>query len=276
MADDITWALSGVDTLRWGLQSVSMWRPPVTVRRSSLEIPRRHGVVDVGLPLFEAPTVSLTMWVHAPTQDALEAATMELVGVLTAPGLTLSRTSGALVCSAPASLVSVAPDEFRTADEATFEVVLAIPGAFLRDLAAITSAPIAATTDVTAPVAALAGGTGPITDAVVRVQGPLTTVQLLDVVTGTGLSWSGVLGSAEYVFLDAGSLTARRGTSATAWTTGGTAVSGALDYPAPGPLALWPRMAAADPTDRPVTVKVTGGGRGATTAVTIQARRAYL
>jgi len=35
-------------------------------------------------------------------------------------------------------------------------------------------------------------------------------------------------------------------------------------------------MAAADPTDRRVTVKVTGAGRAATTAVTIHARRAYL
>lgn len=276
MVDDITWSLSGVDALRWGLQSVSMWRPPVTVRRSTLEVPGRHGALALGLPVFEAPTVALTLWVHAPTQAAIEAATMELLAVLTAPGLTLSRTSGSLVCSAPASLVSVTPDEFRTAAEATFEIVLSVPGAFLRDLAPITSAPIAAAADVTAAAAALAGGTAPITDAVVRVQGPCTAVQVVDVVTGTGLSWSGVLGSAEYVFLDAGALTARRGTSATAWASGGTAVSGALDYPAAGPLALWPRMAAADPTDRPVTVKVTGGGRGPTTAVTIHARRAYL
>ncbi|MFJ2297390.1 hypothetical protein [Oerskovia paurometabola] len=276
MVDDITWSLSGIDALRWGLQSVSIWRPPVTVRRSPLEVPGRHGVLEVGLPLFEAPTVPLTLWVHAPTQTALEAAAMELIGVLTAPGLTLTRTSGTLVCAAPASLVSVSPDEFKTAAEATFEAVLTIPTVFLRDLAPITSAPIPADANTTAEVPALAGGTAPITDAVVRVQGPCTAVQVVDVVTGTGLSWSGVLAAGEYLFMDAGSLTARRATSATAWTSGGSAVSGALDYPAAGPLALWPRASGNDPTDRRVTVKVTGAGRAPSTAVTIHARRAYL
>ncbi|MDF2805469.1 MAG: hypothetical protein K0S43_415 [Cellulosimicrobium sp.] len=277
MVDEITWSLSGVDTIRWGLQSVSMWRPPVGVRRRSFEVPGRHGVIPVGLPVFDEPTVSLTMWCHATTQDALEVATMELVALLTAPGLTLGRTSGDVVASAPAQLVSVTPDEFTTGAEATFEVVLAVPGVFLR-AEAVTGPDVALATpggqDV--PVAALAAATGPTTDAVLRVTGPATSVAFVDVVSGTGLSWAGALTAGQYLFLDAGALTARRSSSDADWASGGTAVSGALDTPAAGALQLWPRMAAADPAVRAVTVRASGTGWGAGTALAVRAAPAYL
>lgn len=209
---DVTWSLSGVDSIRWGLQSVSMWRPPVTVRRTSLAVPGRHGAISAGLPVFEEPTVSLTMWLHGSTQDDIEDAALELVGLLTAPGLTLSRTSGNLVTSAPASLVSVTPDEFTTAAEATFEVVLAIPSALLR-------ADVVDST-LTAPgaVPGLTGSTGPVGDAVLRVKDP-DDFELTDVVSGTGISWSGTL-PGWLLFIDTATLRAWLSQDPNAWAGG--------------------------------------------------------
>jgi len=209
---DVTWSLSGVDSIRWGLQSVSMWRPPVTARRTSLEVPGRHGAISAGLPVFEEPTVSLTMWLHGSTQDDIEDAALELVGLLTAPGLTLSRTSGNLVTSAPAVLVSVTPDEFTTAREATFEVVLAIPSALLR------ADVVDSTLTVPGAVPGLTGSTGPVGDAILRVQDP-DDFELTDVVSGTGVSWSGAL-PGWLLFIDTAALRAWLSQDPNAWAAG--------------------------------------------------------
>ncbi|MGW6229339.1 hypothetical protein ACWFQT_19725, partial [Cellulosimicrobium cellulans] len=231
---DVTWSLSGVDSIRWGLQSVSMWRPPVTVRRTSLEVPGRHGAISAGLPVFEEPTVSLTMWLHGSTQDDIEDATLELVGLLTAPGLTLSRTSGNLVTSAPAVLVSVTPDEFTTAREATFEVVLAIPSALLRAPAADSA--LAAS----GAVLGLTGSTGPVGDAVLRVKDP-NDFELTDVVSGTGVSWSGTL-PGWHLFIDTATLRAWLSQDPGAWAGGSgstVVVTNLASNPLPASAARW-------------------------------------
>ncbi|MFD6176706.1 MULTISPECIES: SGNH/GDSL hydrolase family protein [unclassified Isoptericola] len=213
MADvyEVTWGLSGVDSLRWGLQAVSMWRPPVTTRRTTLEVPGRHGVISAGLPVFDEPTVTLTMWLHGSTQDDIENATLELYGLLGAPGLILSRTSGGLVTSAPAVLVSVAPDEFTTAAEATFEVVLAVPGVFLRGTESDTTITVFGRS-----VSVLAGSTAPVGDAVLRIDDPDNPV-VTDVVSGTGISWTGSM-PGWYLFVDAGAMRAWLSQDADAWT----------------------------------------------------------
>lgn len=273
---DVGWSLSGIDTERWRVQAGSLWRPPVTVRRDVLTIPSRHGVVVTGKPpVFEEPTVTLELLCEGVQAD-LEALANELTGILAMPGLTLGRYSGGLVTSAAAQLVSISPGEFVPDIGAFFTASLAVPGVFLRGPSA-DSAPVVVTSGAVVTVATLAGSTAPIADTILRVRGSATSVQIVDPVTLTGLSWAGTaLAPTEYLFLDAATLTARRSASATDWTTGGTVVTGQISYPGVGPLQAWPRMEGADPSDRRVKLTVTGTGFDATTALAVRARPAYL
>lgn len=276
MSADITWLLSGVDTKRWDVQAGSLWRPPVAVRRSVLTVPGRHGTVRTGrAPVFEEPVVTLELRCEG-VMSSLEAAANELTGLLAAPGLVLGRSSGGLVTSAPVDFVTASPTQFLADTVADFSVQLAVPGVFFRT-ASVDSTPEVVTSGEVVSLPGLAVGTAPVADAVLRVRGGGTAVSAVDPVSGTGISWSGTaLAGTDYLFIDMATLTARRSTSATDWVTGGTDVSGGLSYPAPGPLQIWPRMAAADPAVRAASVTVTGTGFDGTTSLTVRAQPAYL
>lgn len=275
MAADFTWTLSGVDTRRWHIKGDSAWTPGVGAELPQVQIPGRHGVVPIGLPVYTAPQLPMELICKATGQADLEARKVELLGLLAAPGLVVGRSSGGLVTSAPARFVSMSPGQFIAATWAQFSLVLDIPGVFLRGPSA-TVGPVAVTSGDTVALPALAAGNAPVPDGVLRVTGPATSVSAIDPVSGTGISWTGALAAGSYLFLDAAALTARRSTVATDWTAGGTDVSGAVSYPGAGPLQIWPRMAAADPNVRSASLMVTGAGFTAATAVTVRAQPAYL
>lgn len=272
---DIGWTLSGIDGERWRIQAGSLWRPPVTVRRNVLTVPARSGTVPTGAPpVFDEPTMTLELLCEGAMVN-LEAAANELTGLLAMPGLTLGRYSGGLATSAPAELVSISPGEFVVDSGAFLTAALAIPSVFLRGATADT-APVVVTSPSTVTLATLAGSTAPITDAVLRLTGPATSVTAVDVVTGTGIAWTGVLTAGQYLFLDVRTLTGRISSSATDWSAGGTDVSGQLDYPGPGPLQAWPRMEGVNPADRRVKLTVTGAGFTGATALAVRAAPSYL
>lgn len=275
MSADITWLLAGVDTRRWNVQAGSLWRPPVAVRRSVLTVPGRHGTVRTGRPpVFEEPVVSLELRCKG-AMSSLEAAANELTSLLTAPGLVLGRSSGGLTTSAPVDFVTASPGQFVADVVADFSVQLAVPGVFFRT-ASVDSTPEVITSPEVVSLPGLAVGTAPVGDAVLRLRGGGTSVSIVDGVSSTGVSWSGTALGTDYLFIDVATLTAWRSASATAWTPGGTDVSGGLSYPAMGPLQIWPRMAAADPAVRSASVTVSGAGFNGTTALTVRATPAFL
>lgn len=275
MPADITWSLSGVDTVRWNVQAGSLWRPPVAVRRSVLSIPGRHGsVASTRPPVFDEPVVSLELRCKG-VMSSLEAAYNELQALLTAPGLVLGRTSGGITTSAPVELASISPGQFIADVLADMSVQLAVPGVFFRG-ASVDSPLELVTSGEVVTLAGLSAGTAPVGDEVLRIRGGGTSVSVVDNVSGTGVSWSGTALGTNYVFIDMATLTARRSASGTDWTSGGTSESGGLSYPAPGPLQIWPRMAAADPAVRAAQVTVTGVGFDGTTSLTVRAAPAYL
>ncbi|WP_159794447.1 hypothetical protein [Puerhibacterium puerhi] len=274
MPADITWLLSGVDANRWFIQKGTLWRPPVSVRAATIDVPGRHGVIAPGLPVFDEPQLNLKLQPVGP-QTSLEEAQAELVALLAAPGLTVTRRSAGAAASAPARLVSLSPDDFRPGQTAAFSVALAIPGVFLRGPVASSPATVVASGD-TVEIAHLGVSTGPVADAIVRVTGPATTVAVTDVVSGTGLSWAGAaLTAGRYLYLDAGTLRAWWSASSSAWT-GGTDVTSGLDYPAAGPLQIWPRMQGTDPADRRARLRVSGSGLSTATALMVRGAPAYL
>lgn len=274
MSADITWTLAGIDTRRWLIQAGSLWRPAVAVRRSVLTIPGRHGVVRTPRPpVFEEPVVSLEMRCKG-VMSSLEAAYNELQALLTAPGLVLGRTSGGITTSAPVEFVTASPGQFIADTLADISVQLAVPGVFLRS-ASVDSTPEVVTTGEVVTLAALGAGTAPVSDAVLRFRGAATSVTIVDVTSGTGISWTGSLSNSQFLFLHPATASARIGT-ASDWASGGTDASGGLSYPAPGLLQIWPRMLAADPAARAARVTVTGAGFDANTTLTVRAQPAYL
>lgn len=270
------WSLSGVDADRWFVAKGSMWRAPVNVRGKVLETPGRHGVRTYGVPEFDEPQVKLVLEPMHPSLAELEAAEAELVALLSAPGLTLTRALVTYTGTAAARLVSVVSDEFEDATPwARFEVALAVPSVFFRGVSADSASQVVVSGN-TYSLPHLASSTGPVSDAVLRFAGPLSSATAIDPVTSTGISWTGALAAGEFVFLHPASLTARLSTSATAWATGGEDVSSGVSRAAAGPLQIWPRMADTDPGVRAAELTVTGTGFAGTTALVVRAQPSYL
>ena len=108
MASDYTWLLNGVDLdqVTLGLAGVTLWRPPVSTRRSPVTVPGRHGTIRSGLPVFEEPTLTIGVRTPGASMAALEAAVNAVAGVLAQPSLTVTRISGGITMTTQAELVS--------------------------------------------------------------------------------------------------------------------------------------------------------------------------
>ena len=231
-----TYHVDGVDASRWTLVRGSTYRATVTARRSTVEVPGRHGVIDArALAPLEAPTVTLELRPAVDQRvdvDALEGDVDDLVAAFSTPGLMLEREVGSRRVSAAAVLESITPDEEWVAGHfAKVTVGLRLPGVFWRG-------------DVVETSGQADFGTGFVTDAVVRMQG--VDPELHDEVTGTGIAWRGTVPSGSYVFIDAGSLQAWTSTSPDAWSMSGVDVSSGVDYPARGPLQIKSRVVSTD------------------------------
>jgi hypothetical protein len=231
-----TLALNGIDLGKWTVARGTFYRPPVSTRRTVVQVGRRHGVAPVGLPVFDEPKVTLELAprVQSGDDDELEALDSELLGLLASPTLLLRRTVGSSVHEADAVLESATPsaDTFRFGHTSRWSVSLAIPGVFLRGLTAQT---------VTA--SGFDWGTAPVADAVARFAPGTVDPFIRDETSKTGVSWAGTVPSDRYLFIDSATLRAWTSTSATAWDWVSSAdVSSMVDYPAPSPLQLWPSV----------------------------------
>ncbi|MGC4151492.1 MAG: hypothetical protein QM628_00240 [Propionicimonas sp.] len=290
MAADYTWLLNGVDLdeASLGLASVTLWRPPISVRRSPVEVTGRHGSISSKRPpVFTEPQLVIGFRADQASQAALEAAITKLAALLAAADLTVTRISGGVSTSAPAELVSADMDAgFVPGGFAAPLAILAVPTVFLRQPSDV-GGPLPFNANLTAAALPhLAGSSAPITDAIVRLKGPHAGLfTITDAATGTGLSQSAAsLTGSQYLYVDAGRFRSWISASDSAWTGVGTDVSANLDYPAAGILQLWPVVepavgdssfaAASAPT---VRISATGGtGRTGDTTLAVYAGRSFL
>lgn len=236
---------------------------PTSIRRTPLVIPGRAGSVPLGMrPVHDERPISFSWRVSGITRAAAEAASTDLVSLLAAPTLTLSRDWNGRIVEASAELVSVAVPEWdKSGRGVVITAVLQLTDPFWRD-EAWAQTTIAAGAPAVVPT--LAGRSAPTTDAVLRVPAATTTFSLTDQATATGVSWDGAAG-AGYIYLDCSTLRAWRAASDSAWTFQGTEVTAGIDYPNAGPLVL-------TPVGLPTAVTVTA----VDAAVTIRARGSYL
>lgn len=238
---------------RWSLEASTSRRSLPAVRVTDASTPRRHGdgftpgdtfdSTRVGLSLIVADKDALGVSGGAVQAErnleyltALLLQTDRLIQLVQHTGPSESRTALGRVVSAVEPTAST-----PLLDRYKLQIVVNIPGVFWSDpVGPVVSQGPAATVTGAFALPLLAGGSAPITDAIIRFKGPFNgVVAVSDPASGAGLSWSGTLTATQYAFLNADTLKAHISTSATSWNTGTDATSG-LDYPPPGPLVLTP------------------------------------
>jgi hypothetical protein len=273
-----SWSINGLavsDALGLHLLRETTWALNVTVRQSPIEIPGEHGSIQVGLPTYESGTVTMSALAVASSEAAVESAIAQFKALCGSPSLVLTRTSGDVVSTAAARLVSVTPADWAPgAWSVRIVAIFAIPGVFLRG-PVWTSSDIAAMGDLSAAeLTGLSTSTAPIGDVTMRITGPCANPYVSDPSTGTGLSYIDTVGAGRYLFMSARPLSARLSSSSADWLSGGTDVSAALTYPGAGRLQLWPVVQTA--TTRKVQVSMTGSGRTSATKLAVRGQAAYL
>jgi hypothetical protein len=268
---DITYLLDSVPLVgQWRLLSKTLFRPPVSRAMTLVEIPGVHGAIVAGARRYEAPIMTFEHLVEGDTPAELDASLGDLMSLLGVSS-SITRVVDTTLQSAASILVSVSEPEYNPG-AVTLTSQHRLPGVFFRGVSADTTLTIAnASTPVT--VTNLATSTGPITDAMLRAAGPISAAGLTVTAPGnlTGLTVTGTVPSGTYLFVDCASYRAWTSTSATAWGPAGTDVSGLLDVPSAGMLAVESRMKASTPSDRAASLLVAG-----TTSLTIRARKAFL
>lgn len=274
----MTYLINGV-ALETATDSVAlvegtMWRPDISVDRSPVSVPGRHGTIESGLPVYGEGKLTLVIDLQAAdSPTTLEQTANVVTALLAQPSLTVTRVSGGITATTAARLESVSQSGFLWGRSCIFTAVLALPGVFLREAPQV-SAPLSLAGGIdTLAVAHLAGSSAPIGDAVARFTGPLTNASVWCTNSATGLWWAGLLPAGQYLYLSA-SLRAWRSASASQWTSGGTDVSAGVSYPPGGPLQLCPRVTSL--AGSVVEVGASAVGFAATTAAVLRAGRSFL
>lgn len=298
-ATDFNYLIEGHDLNgEWYLTEGTLWRPAVSTRRSSMELPGIHGVVAIGRSVFEAPSLLLKHTVIGATPAAAEEAHQALIGVLSTKSsprtdkVKITRVAGGYETEAYGRLIAISSqDEFAPNGSITtraksystgwmisFSSEFEITSVFFRDVDFVP--PWNETfSSATSQSIYWAGGddsSAPITDAVFRFAGPLDYVTVTDPVSGTGFSVKRGIISGEYLYVDTGNWDAWVSESADAWTISGIVINGFLDSNANGMLQMTPGIGAS-PYARTITLDyLIAGHQTNTTKVAIRAKRAYL
>lgn len=245
-----------------------------------MEVPGRHGsVVSPRTATLEPATVTLTVDMVVTDAQELDEVTNYLQSILVRPlGVTLTRTvtlraGGTRSASAKAWLVSLThTDPQGIGLLVTWTAVLTVPDVTFRGTVA-NSAPLDANKNMTVALPTLAGSSAPVRDAILQLSGPAVAFSWTCPQSGTGISWAGSLLADSYLYVDAATLTAWKTASASAWVLEGTVETANLDYPAAGPLQLWPRVSGGSTV---VEVAIAGNGRTTATDLVVRAAPTYL
>lgn len=194
----LTYLIDGWEGV-WTHQGTS-YRPAVSSRYSGVSAPGVHGAIPAGGTVLDEQTLNLRAMIQGTTEQ-MEVGLTALRARLTRPGdITVTRMSES---EPPREEVAVArllsmgePEWYPSA--VLQSITLMVPAGMWRDPAPQSSQAVLAG-QVAVALPALTGGSGPITDAVARVRGPASHVEVLCAHSGSGLSWSGTLTDEQYV-----------------------------------------------------------------------------
>lgn len=253
----------------------SQYAPSLEPRVASVEIPNIHYVV----PMFDDPLnqINLTLAIRllGTDPDDLRGLWNNFTGRLymgvNSP-MAVVRQRGTNTDSADAKLVtSTSPDFTCIRNLLDVTLTLVIPGGawrgpFVEQQLGIGNDQILTTVQQS---------TRPITDAMLRILGPLDTADIYDPVSRTGIYWDGPTSvpNNQYLLIDVASMQARIQTTQTWDISQGTRADAGLSYTGYRPLTLTPRWNNPEATpDVHVNVTLTGGAA----AVTFRTRYAVV
>ncbi|TMR97528.1 hypothetical protein [Nonomuraea basaltis] len=272
----------------WRLKLGTKRRPLPGIRGVSLTVPGRHGEIPIhGLDL-EATTLPLACAVYGYTPAGMfggfEQMERNLEAVAALVGvrhrlMQLRYEAGSIVRVADVTVEPASEVEVNVgAAIARFTSVVKVPGVVWRDEVETTWAGSANAPNQ--PVTTLAGSTGPIVDALVRISGPAVNPSVTDVATGGVVSRSSGLLAGERLLIDCGKMQARLVNTDTWSLSAGTDVTGQISATGPGSAFRWlhltPSVAVGDPHSRTVLVTAAATSTTGASALEIRARRSYL
>jgi hypothetical protein len=212
-------------TGRWYLHDTTGLRILPARMASGASIPGMDGVMPSLRSTFEPGALSVVISVRRPTHDQMMGGLELLFGVLGQRHRLLPLRhdygNGQIREAMVEVLSDVTPDRL-TQELSRLPVMFRVPSAFWRDTATVDAGAGINLTSATTTLAQLAGSTGPIPDALIQVRGAFTQATLTDPVSGDSITISGGGTGTEYVVIDTANWTARKQTSNTWSTTGGT------------------------------------------------------
>lgn len=272
----------------WRLKKGTKRRPLPGVRSVALSVPGRAGDLPVlGLD-HEATSFGLAFTVYPYTPSGVDGGAQQMEANLEALSallgtrhrlMTLKWVTGTIVRVAEVTVEATSePDYFPGAAMARLTAVVKVPAVYWRDETDATwTGTLPGAGQIISP---LAGSTGPITDAVLRVTGPAVQPSVTDVATGGTVSIPGTVLAGQHLLIDCGRLTAALVTTDTWDLAAGADVTGNINATGPGSAFRWlhltPAMAVGDPHSRAVLVNATASGTSGDSTLKIRARRSYL
>ncbi|WP_433426361.1 hypothetical protein ACQP1V_42750 (plasmid) [Microtetraspora malaysiensis] len=272
----------------WRAKVGTQRRPVPGARAVKVTVPGRHGDLPVvGLDL-ESTMFGIKVAVYGVTPSGEDGGYEQMEHNLEALGalfgvrhrlMTLKYVAGSIVRVADVTITSaVEPDINVGAAIARFTVPVEVPGVLWRDELPSTWSGSANAADQA--VTTLAGSTGPITDALLRLTGPAVNPAVTDVATGLTVFRPGGLLAGERLLIDCGQMRAAKVTTDTWDLDAGSDVTGEVDATGPGSAWRWlhltPAVAVGDPWSRPVLVASSATSTDTSSKLEIRARRAFL
>jgi hypothetical protein len=250
-------------TLGWIFRSGSVPYSGLEANIIDLRVAGRDGLVPVPATLG-APVWPLK--VNTPPSGW-----EPLLALFSAQELVLTRTDRPTI-EARARLRGSSPDRVFPRNEwidATF--LVEITEAYWRDKATTTT-PITPLTSASVELSVFAGGSAPVSDAMIRIQGATTGVR----VTDASGAWVTLPDCAAGQYVRFESKTGQCFRTTTDTWVGGTEISGLVDFGGPrGNFEITPVLAAGDPTSRVGKLTVTSATR-ASSSVAVRGKAAYI
>lgn len=223
------------DTDKWWLVLGTQLRMMPTRVSGGGEIPSRDGV----LPSYGSPyspgTGVLSFALKGSTRAEVEVNAEILFGILGQRRKLLSLKDMITGREAMIQVMDGTQPEASSPNLWRMTVPFQIPGGFWRDITSSDSALAITTSSTAVALADLGGSTGPINDALIRVQGGFSSVYVEDVVTGDRVTINAAVVATEYVVIDAAAWTARKVASDT-WTGGTSIISAVASNRGSGPM----------------------------------------
>lgn len=259
----------------WLLQGTE-YAPALSPRNTTVEIARRNYTIPNWISPMSAITLTMTLRLKYDTSSDLRNGWNLLTGLLgmgSNSPVPMERIRDTEENTADAQLASTsAPDFTCNQNRMDVQVIMSIPGGAWRGPQVDQN--FNEGNDLSVTIAAQSSL--PITDMLLRIPGPATTLTVTDVISRTGISWGGgslSVPSGQWLVVDPSVMRAAIVSTNTWVLDGGEDVSGRLIFTGLGPLALTSkRFGPSGNIDSGINVSI-GGGSG---PLTIRGKKAVV